>query len=198
MKAINIFEYMRIQSDLSIEFENILSQSKKKIKTKEYEFDTLSHLVTLLITIGVSPMEMNNFFLSYDIDQIGKEFDLLKIDKNNQVLNIELKSDEVDERDIFNQLEKNQYYLKHIAPKIYLFTFVSQTESLFKFENNKLHKINIIELKNVLSTFQTSMNEGIEVLFKPNNYPYRKSSSLKRLKCNTKLPRIPFLQLILR
>ena len=170
MKAINIFEYTRIQSDLAIEFENILSQSKKKIKTKEYEFDTLSHLVALLISIGVSPMEMNNFFLSYDIDQIGKEFDLLKIDKNNQVLNIELKSDEVDEQDILNQLEKNQYYLKHIAPKIYLFTFVSQTESLFKFENNKLHKINIIELKNVLSTFQTSMNEGIEVLFKPNNY----------------------------
>ncbi len=37
MKAINIFEYTRIQSDLSIEFENILSQSKKKIKTKKYE-----------------------------------------------------------------------------------------------------------------------------------------------------------------
>ena len=35
------------------------------------------------------------FFTSFTIEQIGKEFDLIKIDMDTLVLNIELKSEDV-------------------------------------------------------------------------------------------------------
>jgi len=43
---------------------------------------------------------------------------LIKLDKDNLVLNIELKSEEVGVEAIQNQLEKNRYYLKHLAPDV--------------------------------------------------------------------------------
>ncbi|MCB5916125.1 hypothetical protein [Dorea longicatena] len=36
-----------------------------------------------------------NLFTSFTIEQIGKEFDLIKIDMDTLVLNIELKSEDV-------------------------------------------------------------------------------------------------------
>lgn len=49
---------------------------------------------------------------------------MIKLDKDNLVLNIELKSEEVGVEAIQNQLEKNRYYLKHLAPDVRLYTFV--------------------------------------------------------------------------
>ena len=37
----------------------------------------------------------NFFFTSFTIEQIGKEFNLIKIDRDTLVLNIELKSEDV-------------------------------------------------------------------------------------------------------
>ena len=50
------------------------------------------------------------FHLNYKIPQIGKEFDLLKIDEK-RIVNIELKSEQNEEA-ILNQLKRNYYYLK--------------------------------------------------------------------------------------
>ncbi|MCI8665822.1 MAG: ATP-binding protein, partial [Dorea sp.] len=112
MKAINIYTYSRIQEDMATEFENILSKRSKKLKVKLQEFDAIRSLVNMLLGIGVEIKDFENFFLSFMIEQIGKEFDLIKLDKDNLVLNIELKSEEVGVEAIQNQLEKNRYYLK--------------------------------------------------------------------------------------
>ena len=108
MRAINLFTYTRINNDLSTIFENVLVQRSKRLKVKKHEFDTLVTLVNRLLESGASPDAFDNFFVSYTIEQIGKEFDLLKISENNQVLNIELKSDDVGEENIQKQLRKNR------------------------------------------------------------------------------------------
>lgn len=89
MKAINIYTYSRIQEDMATEFENILSKRSKKLKVKPQEFDAIRSLVNMLLGIGVEIKDFENFFLSFMIEQIGKEFDLIKLDKDNLVLNIE-------------------------------------------------------------------------------------------------------------
>ena len=85
----------RIQEDMATEFENILSQRSKKLAVKVQEFAAIKTLVDLLLDINIEIKNFENFFASFTIEQIGKEFDLIKPDKDNFVLNIELKSENV-------------------------------------------------------------------------------------------------------
>ena len=73
MKAINIYAYSRIQENMATEFENILSQRSKKLNVKSQEFDAIKTLVDLLLDVGVEIKDFENFFVSFTIDQIGKE-----------------------------------------------------------------------------------------------------------------------------
>ena len=92
MEAVNIYTYSRIQEDMATEFENILSQRSKKLAVKVQEFAAIKTLVDLLLDINIEIKNFENFFASFTIEQIGKEFDLIKPDKDNFVLNIELKT----------------------------------------------------------------------------------------------------------
>lgn len=170
MKAINIYTYSRIQEDMATEFENILSKRSKKLKVKPQEFDAIRSLVNMLLGIGVEIKDFENFFLSFTIEQIGKEFDLIKLDKDNLVLNIELKSEEVGVEAIQNQLEKNRYYLKHLAPDVRLYTFVETGKKLYKYTSKGLQLVGVGDLKDTMQLFQESLGENLESLFQANSY----------------------------
>lgn len=170
MKAINIYTYSRIQEDMATEFENILSKRSKKLKVKPQEFDAIRSLVNMLLGIGVEIKDFENFFLSFMIEQIGKEFDLIKLDKDNLVLNIELKSEEVGVEAIQNQLEKNRYYLKHLAPDVRLYTFVETGKELYKYTSKGLQLVGVEDLKDTMQLFQESLGENLESLFQANSY----------------------------
>ena len=170
MKAINIYTYSRIQEDMATEFENILSQRTKKLNVKSQEFEAIKTLVNLLLDIGAEVRDFENFFASFIIEQIGKEFDLIKLDKDNLVLNIELKSEDVGVEAIQNQLEKNKYYLKHLAPNVQLYTFVESTKELYKYTRSGIRLVEMDDLKDTMQLFQTSLGENIESLFQANNY----------------------------
>ena len=170
MKAINIYTYSRIQKDMATEFENILSKRSKKLKVKLQEFDAIRSLVNMLLGIGVEIKDFENFFLSFMIEQIGKEFDLIKLDKDNLVLNIELKSEEVGVEAIQNQLEKNRYYLKHLAPDVRLYTFVETGKELYKYTSKGLQLVGVEDLKDTMQLFQESLGENLESLFQANSY----------------------------
>lgn len=170
MKAINIYTYSRIQEDMATEFENILSKRSKKLKVKPQEFYAIRSLVNMLLGIGVEIKDFENFFLSFMIEQIGKEFDLIKLDKDNLVLNIELKSEEVGVEAIQNQLEKNRYYLKHLAPDVRLYTFVETGKELYKYTSKGLQLVGVEDLKDTMQLFQESLGENLESLFQANSY----------------------------
>ena len=170
MKAINIYTYSRIQEDMATEYENILSQRSKKLNVKVQEFVAIKTLVDLLLDIDIETKHFENFFASFTIEQIGKEFDLIKLDKGKLVLNIELKSEDVGVDVIQNQLEKNRYYLKHLAPDVRLYTFVESTKELYKYTSKGVKIVELEDLKDTMELLQKSLGENIESLFQANNY----------------------------
>ena len=117
---------------------------------------------------------LDGFYFSYVIRHIGKEFDLLKVSSDGEyVLNIELKSEQVDEDRIKKQLEQNRYYLSHIARSIYSFTYVMETDDLYTMnEKGYLRKCEIPELAAALTkeAFRDYMPDGLDPCFRASEY----------------------------
>lgn len=171
MKAVNLYLLTRNRDKkFYTPYENVLSGRDEMLKVKEHEFDNLIHLVDILWKKGVTVGELEGFYYGYKIRQIGKEFDLLKISDNNQVLNVELKSQQVSEEKIKKQLLKNQYYLSCVAPKLHLFTFVDETGSLYTLEEEELRLCDFDELLGILCTFKEFENGDIDTLFRAQDY----------------------------
>jgi len=105
-----------------------------QIKIKNNELNDLQELLSYLKVCGCHYENYEGFYVGYDIPQIGKEFDLLKIGES-AVLNIELKY----QADIFkvkNQLLKNKYYLKFLNRETEIYTFIASTKKLYKLNSN--------------------------------------------------------------
>ena len=91
MKALNLYLLTRNIEDKDIPvYETVLSGREEAVKFRPEEIETINRLVDC-ISDKVSLKELDGFFYSFTIPQIGKEFDLLKIG-DNRVVNIELKS----------------------------------------------------------------------------------------------------------
>lgn len=171
MKAINLYVLAQIQTEKCTEYENILSDRNEKHKVKPYEFETIVCLVAALLEAEVTVKDLDGFYFSYCIEQIGKEFDLLKIDKEKMVLNIELKSNDISEEKIRKQLIRNKYYLGHLGAEIYLFTYVKESGFLYFLEKNDiLRRCHISELACCLRRFGNYEDGEICDLFRPKDF----------------------------
>lgn len=170
MKAINLFTYTRVQPDYSTEYANLLAQREAKSKFKKHEYETLRKFVGLLRSQGLGISALEGFFYSFKIEQIGKEFDLLKIEKDRLVLNIELKSELIEKEKIRKQLEQNEYYLKHLANNIKLYTFVAETEEIYQYVGGDIINVTCDTLIDVMRLFSSHICEGIETLFEARRY----------------------------
>lgn len=92
MKALSLYLLTRDIEDEELPvYEQVLSKRDEEIKFRREEIETIKRLVDC-ISDSISLKELDGFFYSFSIPQIGKEFDLLKIETNKVVLNIELKS----------------------------------------------------------------------------------------------------------
>ena len=89
MYPINIYALSRVTDEtLFVKYEQLLSQRKNIIKIHKPEQESLLSLVEVLLGYGLEGSLYNGFFISFSIQQISKEFDLLKIDKNRKKLSI--------------------------------------------------------------------------------------------------------------
>ena len=75
------------------------------------------------------------FFYSFQIPKLGKEFDLLQI-RDDQIVNIELKSGIVSEDAILRQLVQNRYYLSVLGKPILSYTYISSEDRLVRLTNH--------------------------------------------------------------
>ena len=75
------------------------------------------------------------FFLFLQIPRLGKEFDLLQI-KEEQILNLELKSGQVSDEAIRKQLIQNRYYLAALGKPIRSYTYISSQNRLVRLTNH--------------------------------------------------------------
>lgn len=169
MRSINLYTFSReIQEDLLPLYEKSLSDREDEIKIRREEIDQIKVLVNNLLFYKIQKSGLANWFYSFKVPQIGKEFDLLKIGKNKITINIELKSQEISLDRIEKQLMQNRYYLEHISEAIYSFTCVKcddKTIKTYKFEDGSLRNSSMKEIVQVVNLIQDAVEEDIKGLW---------------------------------
>lgn len=117
---------------------------------------------------------LDGFYFSYTIAHISKEFDLLKISGDGEcVLNIELKSEDIETDRIARQLAQNRYYLSHISKSIHSFTYVMQTNTLYSYnDKGHLRVCEAGELAEILCrpAFQSYVEKDLDLYFRAADY----------------------------
>ena len=135
MKSISIYALTRNQKIECLQkLERHLSGRKYFLKMREWELDSMKELVKQL-ELQMSDVSALRFFYSFQIPKLGKEFDLLQI-KEEQIVNIELKSGGVSEDAIKKQLLQNKYYLSVFGKSILSYTYISSQKRLIKLTNH--------------------------------------------------------------
>ena len=174
MRAINLFIFPReVKEDLIALYEKSLSHREKELSIRSEEIQQIKSLVNSLINCDIDKEKLNKWFYSFTIPQISKEFDLLKIGKNRQIVNIELKSQEVSMEKIEEQLIKNRYYLNHIADKVYSFTCVRGSNDqvkVFSYKDCSLIESDISDIKEAIDMIEGAVEDDIEKLFSPKKF----------------------------
>ena len=170
MKAINIYALTRVADSRTQEkLERQLSGRKRALKIKEWETEGLKALCARLKEVMEDACILD-FFYSFTMPKLGKEFDLLRVDAES-VVNIELKSGNVTDEAIQAQLLQNRYYLATLGRSMYFFTYVSREDRLMRLASSgRLMKAEWTELAAALSKPKDCCREGIEDLFKEDRF----------------------------
>lgn len=135
MKSISIYALTRKQNIEHLQkLEQQLSGREHMLKMKEWELESMRALVEQL-ELHVPDVSALRLFYSFQIPRLGKEFDLLQI-REDQIINIELKSGSVSEEAIQKQLIQNRYYLSVLGKPIQSYTYISSQNRLMRLTNH--------------------------------------------------------------
>jgi hypothetical protein len=135
MKAISIYALTRNQNMECVQkLERQLSGRDFFLRIKEWELESMKALVKQL-ELHMEEVYKLRFFYSFQIPKLGKEFDLLQI-KDDQIVNIELKSGSVSDEAIRRQLIQNRYYLSVFGKPILSYTYISSEDRLVRLTNH--------------------------------------------------------------
>lgn len=183
MRAMNLYLLTRVQHDNN--FSLLAGELTGNTRDKEYsrhEAESLRALVDALIPAlkcreeegGSWISYLDGFYFSFTIAHISKEFDLLKISGDGEcVLNIELKSENIEESRINKQLSQNRYYLSHISGKIYSFTYVMETHTLYSLnDKGYMRECSMEDLADVLCrpAFAGYVEKDLDLYFRAADY----------------------------
>lgn len=135
MKAISIYALTRNQNMECVQkLERQLSGRDFFLRIKEWELESMKALVKQL-ELHMEEVYKLRLFYSFQIPKLGKEFDLLQI-KDDQIVNIELKSGIVSDEAIRRQLIQNRYYLSVFGKPILSYTYISSEDHLVRLTNH--------------------------------------------------------------
>lgn len=170
MRSINLLSLLSAKIDLSENnFIKYIEQFGINPKIRSSELDDMRSLVEELFKRTKSYDHTNNYYVGFMINQIGKEFDLLRIAENS-VINIELKRASNGEK-MTKQLVQNHYYLKFLDVAIYNFTYVSSTRKLYMLiDASYIQEVDFKELIDKLNAQVLKRINDLNELFDPRNY----------------------------
>ena len=135
MKSISIYAITRNQNIECLQkLERQLSGRTYFLKMREWELESMKALVREL-EVHMQDVHALRFFYSFQVPRLGKEFDLLQI-KDDQIVNIELKSGKVSDEAVRKQLLHNRYYLSVQGKMIQSYTYISSQERLVRLNNH--------------------------------------------------------------
>jgi DNA replication protein DnaC len=168
MKPVNIQSLSQAESKLTPDsMKEFLDHFGIKIKPAERV--DLARLVRSLEKSNGSMSMFEGFYIGYEIPQIGKEFDLLRIDEMT-VVNVELKRDSTEE-EVQRQLARNAYYLSFIGRKLHAFSYISEREELYVLKEDKtLERTDFQRLVDLIQNQDMRRHESLDDLFDPTNY----------------------------
>lgn len=173
MKDINLLAHVLSREDVSFEIFEKYSRAEccdaEKV-VKESEENDLKELVMGLCKVcGTYDFDLfDHFYYNYNIEQISKEFDLLRFGEN-YIINIELKRKSTIEK-MQKQLLKNYYYLEAITENIHQFTYCSEYNKLYRLNGDSLNLISMDELLQELKNQEVSQIKDISSLFQPSRF----------------------------
>ncbi len=182
MKAINLKSliniYLANQNTLPKEYINFIGEDYG-LEVKKYELNVLKSLIEHIEEYNKGSFnQYNYFYLGYKIPQIGKEFDLLRLD-NESVLNIEYKREVENITILKEQLVKNKYYLQFLMKKLILIGYIQKNNELYLLnENDELEELKMDEFLNILSNNENCIEIDLNDIFKASNYlisPFNKT-----------------------
>lgn len=178
VKPVNLTSMVHARETLGVgSFEAYLKHYG--IALRKGEIDDIYYLVNALTALGAPINSVGDFFVSYRIPQIGKEFDLLRFGPD-AVLNIELKS-ERDDAKILRQLIRNKYYLSATGRAVVNLTFVSNPVTVLALDGN--NQIKVVGPDAIYDAIKTIGNEEInriDDMFDPSEYLVSPFNSTKR------------------
>lgn len=167
-KCVNILEISNLFKDNLLLCEQVKTFLQLQ-RFKKHEMQSLYDLCQEFLKIDNQCFDIfEGYYIGYRIPQIGKEFDLIRFEKD-RIINIELKSGLTDEPKILKQLERNYYYLSALQREKHHYVFVSSERKFYYYSQGALQEIQAQTL------YQTLKNPQIEqispdVLFAPVNY----------------------------
>lgn len=170
MKTINIYALTRINSIGNLQrLERQMSQRTHLLTIKQWEIEGLRCLVENLESV-YDDTDKLQFFYSFQMPKLGKEFDLLRI-SDDTIINIELKSEPIPDEGIRKQLMQNRYYLSYLGKNMRSYTYISKENRLVRLTNSeKLIEVDFEVLKADLMKQTACYESDIEHLFKEENY----------------------------
>ena len=170
MKSISIYTITRNQNIEQLQkLERQLSGREHFLKMREWELESMKALTAELETC-MEDVYALRFFYSFQIPRLGKEFDLLQI-KEDQIVNIELKSGVVSDEAIRRQLLQNRYYLSVLGRTIHSYTYISSQNRLIRLTNHDhIAEADWDELCRSLKRESPDYDGNIEELFRAELY----------------------------
>lgn len=170
MKPVNIYALTRVEkSGYLYKLEKQMSRRNTYLKIKEWEIENVKAVANQLFAI-LKDIQALNFYYSFQVPKLGKEFDLLSVSEN-QVINIELKSGDVTEEKIKKQLSLNRQYLGLLGKSIRSYTYVSSTNMLYRLTNSgRLVVSDFGALSKDILKSENIYEDDLEKLFKEEYY----------------------------
>ena len=173
MRAINLYTLTRnVENELMPYYEQVLSFRDDKIKIRNEELSLIKSLVSKIQDINKNVELLDNWFYSFEIPQISKEFDLIKLESSGMAVNVELKSQRVADDRIIKQLEQNKYYLNIISKKIHSFVYIKGEGDSYEllYYDGELKPVEIPFLIDKIKEISKPIIDNIEEYFHPREY----------------------------
>ncbi len=178
MKNINIVSLVQAHGSLQEE-SHTKFLSYYGIKIRDEEARDLALLVSVLTDKTNNKNIFNQFYVGYQIPQIGKEFDLLRLGKDF-IINVELKKTSTPEK-IQKQLKRNKYYLSFIGRQLHNFCFQADIKELFYLSDiDEFKSVDFSHLIKLLENQQLDNVSDIDNLFNPSDYLVSPFNSTER------------------
>ncbi|MCQ4699070.1 DUF2075 domain-containing protein [Paeniclostridium sordellii] len=169
MKVINLISVLNANNDLSKELFNKYLKCFGIDGIKKSELEDISSLVESIKTHSRRLNIFDGYYIGFTINQISKEFDLLRFGIDN-IINIELKRNNTGDK-MKKQLIMNKYYLSFLDKQVYNFTYVSEDDTLFYLnDSDELEHVDFDYLISLLENQDLEEIYNIQSLFNPSNY----------------------------